>query len=306
MVFNKQSILFSILNFLSFVPDGIMLRLQYFYKVHRWPNIKNHPRFTECMLWYKLYYRNEEMLECTDKYKVRAYIKKRLGDGAERYLNKLYQVCNDAHEIDFNSLPSQFVIKTTDGGNGNNVFLCKDKNNLNINEVIGLVNSWRNKHYERASKEWAYKGAESKIIVEQYLSMPENKDGSLDDFKFLCFNGVFKYLWIDKNRFSGHRRGFWNEKLEFLNGVRSDHPTFENPPKLPDNIKEMINIAEELSQGFLFARVDLYNVQGEIYFGEITFYPWGGYVKYTPDRFDYDLGKEFNNALKNCNKKYIQ
>lgn len=302
----KQSFIFSILNFLSFIPDSWMLKLQYLYKVHRWPNIKDHQRFTECILWYKIHYRNMEMLKCTDKYKVRSFVKERLGPDADHYLNTLFQVCDDAQEIDFEKLPGAFVIKTTDGGNGNNVVLCRDKSALDIQKTIMEVNSWRNKHYEKASKEWAYKGAESKIIVERFLSMPENADGSLDDFKFLCFNGHYKYLWIDKNRFSGHKRGFWDKDLKFMYGVRSDWPTFDVPPELPDNIKEMVNIAEKLSKGFLFARVDLYNVEGSVFFGEITFYPWGGYVQYSPDSFDFELGVVFNECLKETDKNLIK
>ena len=91
-----------------------------------------------------------------------------------------------------------------------------------------------------------------------------------------------------------------------LDGVASDHPTFKKPPILPSNIREMIDVAEKLSHGFLFARVDLYNIEGHIYFGEITFYPWGGYVQYTPDSFDFELGGEFNEALKLCDKRFVK
>ena len=121
----------------------------------------------------------------------------------------------------------------------------------------------------------------------------QNEDGSIEDYKFLCFNGRFQYLWIDKNRYSNHKRGFWNRDLQFLQGVESDHPTFDVPPILPFNINGMISIAEKLSEDFPFARIDLYNIQGEIIFGEITFYPWSGYVKYVPDSFDFELGNCF-------------
>ena len=113
-------------------------------------------------------------------------------------------------------------------------------------------------------------------------------------------------MWVDKNRFSNHKRGFFDSNLKFLDGVASDHPTFKKPPILPSNIREMIDVAEKLSHGFLFARVDLYNIEGHIYFGEITFYPWGGYVQYTPDSFDFELGGEFNEALKLCDKRFVK
>ncbi len=283
---------YMIANWLSFIPDSIMLRMQYLIKLHRILHLKNPKRFTEKIQWYKAYYHNIEMLDCTDKYLVRRYCEKKLG--TDEYLNTLYQVCDSAEEINFDNLPNQFVIKTTDGGNGDNVYVCRNKRSDNVQEIIKLVNSWRHKHYENVSREWAYRGAkESRIIVEKYLEDPQSSDGSIDDYKFLCFNGRFHYLWIDKDRYSEHKRGFWDGNLQFLHDVKSDHPTFDIPPVLPHNIDQMIEIAEKLSKGFPFARIDLYNIQGRIYFGEITFYPWSGYVRYTPDNFDYQLGEQF-------------
>ena len=280
---------------LSFIPDCIMLRVQYWVKLHRWLHLKNPKRFTEWIQWYKAHFRNDEMPQCTDKYLVRDYVKNQLG--SETYLNRLYQVCDDAKDIDFNSLPQKFVIKTTDGGNGDNVFICRDKNHVDILEAIEIINSWKHKHYEDVSREWAYTGAiKSRIIVEEYLEDPDSTDGSIDDYKFLCFNGKFKYLWVDKNRYSDHRRGFWNENLNFMPHIVSDHPTFDIPPALPDNIQEMIDLSERLSSNFLFARVDWYNIKGKIVFGEITFYPWSGYVQYNPDAFDFTLGNCFKVA----------
>ena len=133
------------------------------------------------------------------------------------------------------------------------------------------------------------------MIVEKYLEDDMNQDGSIDDYKFLCFDGKFRYLWIDKNRYSNHKRGFWNENLDFLDDVYSDWPTFEKGEiDLPSNIQQMISFSEKLAEGFPFARVDWYNIKGKIVFGEITFYPWSGYVKFTPDSFDFELGRYFN------------
>lgn len=288
----KRRIKYFIAQLLSFLPDAAMLHLQYFIKLHRRLHLKNPVRFTEKIQWYKAYYHNPRMLPCTDKYLVRAYVTEVLGN--DRYLNTLYQVCDRADEIDFDALPQQFVIKTTDGGNGDNVFICTDKSHICREDVVRLVNSWRNKKYYTISREWAYRGAkQSRIIVERYLEDPSSKDGSIEDYKFLCFDGKFRYLWVDKNRYSNHRRGFWNESLQFLPDVKSDHPTFDVAPQLPSNIQEMICVAEQLSADFPFARVDLYNIEGRIYFGEITFYPWSGYVQYTPDSFDFELGRWF-------------
>ncbi len=277
----------------SWIPDKMMLPFQYWLILHRWPNLRQAKRFSEKIQVYKSVYHNEEMLECVDKYKVRFYVGKKLK--TEKYLNKLYQVCDDANEINFQELPNRFVIKTTDGGNGDNILVVKDKSKLDIGDAITKINGWKSRKIDKYSREWAYIGARgSKIIVEQYLEEPENQDGSINDYKFLCYNGEFRYLWIDKNRYSNHKRGFWNENLEFLKGVRSDHPTFDVAPKLPENINEMIIVAESLAKGFPFVRVDLYNIEGHIYFGEMTFYPWSGYVQFFPDSFDEELGKYFD------------
>lgn len=291
-VIKNQALRHRLLKLLSWLPDRIMLPIQYFLILHRWPDMKNPQRFTEKIQCYKAFYRNPTMLECVDKYKVREYVRMKLG--TEKYLNTLYQVYNNANEIDFNTLPDKFVIKTTDGGNGDNVLICRDKNKLDIKLTRSKINGWRNKKYYSISREWAYNGAkESKIIIEKLLESPENKDCSIDDYKFLCYSGKFRYLWVDKNRYSNHRRGFWDENLHFIKNVQSDHPTFDSEPKLPENIHEMIKVSEKLSEDFPFARIDLYNIQGNIIFGEITFYPWSGYIQYKPDSFDYELGKYF-------------
>lgn len=291
-----KQIKYSIFNFLRFIPDSIMLRAQYFVKLQRWCHIHTPLRFTEWIQWYKAYYRNVYMPSCTDKFLVRNFVAEQLQD--DKYLNELYQVCENAEDIDWESLPQKFVIKTTDGGNGDNIYICNDKASMNIYDVVNLINSWRYKHYENLSREWAYSGAvSSRIIVEKYLEDPNSSDGAIDDYKLLCFNGKFKFLWIDKNRYSSHKRGFWDADLNFLPDVFSDHPTFDAPPELPSNIYEMICLSEKLSSNFPFVRVDWYNINGNIIFGEITFYPWSGYVKFTPDSFDYELGKYFADAV---------
>lgn len=291
-IIGSQKTRHALLKAFSWVPDRVMLSFQYYLILHRWPNMKNPQRFTEKIQCYKAFYRNDLMLNCVDKYLVRSYVENKLG--SDKYLNILYQVCDSADEINFDALPEKFVIKTTDGGNGDNVLICNNKSELNIQEAIEKVNSWRNKKYYTVSREWAYKGAKkSRVIVEQFLESDENSDGSIDDYKFLCYKGKFKYLWVDKNRYSDHRRGFWNKDFEFLEGVKSDCPTFDIPPVLPQNVEDMKRIAEKLSEDFPFARIDFYNIKGKIYFGEITFYPWSGYVQYTPDCFDYELGQNF-------------
>lgn len=297
----SQKVRHKIMSLASCVPDWIMLPLQYKILLHRWPNLKEPQRFTEWIQFYKINYRNPVLLKCVDKYAVRKYITDKIGDV---FLAKLFQVCSNAHSIEFEKLPNQFVIKTTSGGNGDNVIIVKDKTSINKDKIINSVNSWLSKNYSNTAREWAYSTAASHplIITEEYLE--NDSESGLDDYKFLCYNGKFRYLWVDHARYTGHRRGFWNQNLDFLSNIKSDHPTFEKEPQLPTNISEMIKIAEKLAADFPFVRVDLYNIKGRIVFGELTFYPWSGYVQFDPDNFDYKLGKYFPKKIEPIWTKY--
>ncbi|MDE5975480.1 MAG: carbonic anhydrase, partial [Muribaculaceae bacterium] len=167
-----------------------------------------------------------------------------------------------------------------------------DKSKLNIPETINKVNGWLKKNYSNTSREWAYsKAAENPmIIVEDYI---ENSPTSLDDYKIYCYNGKFRFLDLHKDRYYNHTRSLFNEQLEFIPDVKGNYATSSSAPSLPENIQEMITIAEKLAKPFPFVRVDLYNIKGKIYFGELTFYPASGFSPYTPDSFDYELGKFF-------------
>ena len=277
-IISSQKMRFAILRMLKFVPDKAMIKLQYRIKLKRKLNLKDPKRYTEKIQWYKLYYRNPVMMECVDKYGVRKYIEKK---GLGNILNQLYQVVDRPEEINFDQLPDKFVIKTTNGS-GTNI-LVKDKKTLNI---------FLNMAEASAGREWAYGGSSKKIIVEELLEDNSNKDKGISDYKFLCFNGKPVYVVYDKDRFSDHKRNFYDVNWNYVK-VDSDCPCFEDSVKKPENYEKMVEIASVLSRDFPAVRVDLYNIEGKIYFGELTFYPWSGYVQYTPDSFDFELGKYF-------------
>ena len=289
-IFTSQQLRFSILRMLRWVPDSIMLRIQYRIKMGFWPSFKSSKRYTEKIQLYKMYYRNPIMHQCVDKYEVRNYVANK---GLEHILNELYGVYDRFEDIDFSVLPKQFVIKTTNGGGGQNVIVVTDKNTLDYEDLHRKLSLWvDDKNYGAlAGREWAYQALKPRIIVEKYL---EDSHGvGLSDYKLMFFNGKFRLLWVDKDRYVDHHRGFWDEDLHFLPNVYSDHATFQNPPALPSNIQEMIRIGQSLAGDFPYARIDLYNVDNKVVFGEITFYPWSGYVKFTPDEFDFRLGSYF-------------
>lgn len=292
-IFRSRRSRYKVLKYLDWLPDSIMLRLQYRIKMGFWPNFKNPTRYTEKLQLYKMRYRNPVMPKCVDKYDVREYVEQK---GLGSILNRCYGVFNSSNEIEWEKLPNKFVAKKTTGGGGLDVVIVKNKADKNKEELFALFETWTlpRKKYS-SGREWAYTGIEkNRIIIEDLLEDDTNSDGSINDYKFMCFNGKFKYLWIDKDRYSDHHRGFWDKDLQFLPEVYSDHETFVNPPQLPDNINEMIKVAEKLSEDFPYARIDLYNIKGTIYFGEVTFYPWSGYVKFHPDSFDITLGNMFN------------
>ena len=289
----KRSLLYFLASVLRFLPDEWMLRTQYRIRTGRTLHLNNPQRLSEKIQHYKVYYRNPVMKQCVDKYDVHQFVKNKLG--TDIYLNEVYQICNRPEEIDFASLPKQFVIKTTDGGSGDNVLICKDKAQLNIPKAISRIKQWQGKNYPVISREWAYGSSEgSRILVEKFLEDPNNPDGGIDDYKFMCFNGKMKFMWVDKDRYIKHTRCIFDENLQWLEGVEYDIPKTDEQVPLPDNIKEMISVAEQLSVGFPFARIDLYNINGKIIFGEITFYVASGYSWFTPDSYDCTWGKFFD------------
>ena len=293
-IFRSQKLRHRIMRFGKFLPDSIMISLQYRILLGRWPDLKNPKRFSEWIQWYKINCRDLKMLQCVDKYEVRDYVENK---GCGKYLNDLYQICDNAEEIDFEKIPQKFVIKTTSGGGGDNVLIIKDKSTLNIQKTIEIVNSWLYKNYSDTSREWAYSeaAAHPRIIVEEYL---QNNDNSLDDYKFFCFNGKCQYFKVDFNRYSNHQANYYSREFSLLHVTEEGFTPDPNYHLLKsEDLNAMIRVAEKLASDFNFVRVDLYNVNGKIVFGELTFYPGSGYGKFTPDSYDFEFGKYFNNQI---------
>ena len=280
----------AVLNALSFLPDSIMLPLQYRLKLGRRLNLKNPKRFTEKLQWYKMNYRNPIMHQCVDKYLVRDYVKSK---GLESILVPLVGKYDNLKQIDWDKLPNQFVLKTSHGGGGLNVVICNNKSELSMEEVNSkIVFDPSSVKKNGMGREWAYYGLRFGIVIEELLINTENPAAGINDYKIFCYNGHAKYIIVDVDRYIGHKRNFYDRNWKNIH-VTSDCPSAEREIKRPENLEKMLEIAEELSSDFPFVRVDLYNVNGKIFFGELTFYPWSGYVQYTPDKADYLFGKDF-------------
>lgn len=285
----SQQLRFKILAMLNWLPDSIMLRLQYRIKFAFWPNFKRPKRFTEKLQLYKMKYRNPVMPQCVNKYEVRKYIESK---GLSVILNNLYGVYDSFDEIDFINLPDKFVIKSTTGGGGFNVIVVTDKNTCNWEKVGLKINAWLQHKNGNVNpgREWAYSGmGKTRIIIEKYLENSEEE--GLVDYKFFCFNGEPKCIQVDTGRFDGHHQNYYDMQWQSL-GVHCTYPEGK-PQPMPQNFDEMKNVAAHLSAEFPFVRVDLYSVNGKVYFGELTFYPSSGYGKFHPDEFDFTLGNYF-------------
>ena len=279
-----------VLNMLRFLPDSVMLPIQYRIKLGRKLNIESPTRFTEKLQWYKIYYRTPIMHQCVDKYLVRDYVKSK---GLGGILVPLIGHYSTLEEVAWDKLPNQFVIKTTHGGGGLNVIVCNNKEDLNEKELKEKLsfdpNPVRN---NTGGREWAYYGLTPGIVIEKLLINPDNPQAGVNDYKIFCYNGVAKYIIVDVDRYIGHKRNFYDRGWNNLH-ITSDCPPADRELVCPNNLDEMLKIAEVLSQGFPYVRVDLYNLDGKIFFGELTFYPWSGYVQFMPDEWDYKFGEDF-------------
>ena len=292
-IIKSRNVRLKILRMLSFIPDKMMLKLQYRIKMGRKLNLKNPQRFTEKIQWYKLYYKNPKMIQCVDKYDVREYVKSK---GLEDILIPCYGVYESVDQIDWESLPNQFVMKDTLGGGGNSVIIVKDKNNTDVEELKRCGAEWTSirAHVRDAGREWPYyNGKNHRIIIEKYIESDANKRG-LIDYKFFCFNGNPEFLYVMGERVVGKevKVAILNSDYSETEVQRVGDTQYKDYTK-PYNYNEMKSIVEILSKEFPHVRVDMYNIEGRIYFGELTFSNASGYMKYNPDSADYVFGKKW-------------
>lgn len=294
-IIKSQKLRFAILRYLSFVPDFLMLKFQYRIQMGRSLHLKNPKFWTEKIQLYKMYYRNPILHQCVDKYNVRQYIESK---GLGSILNELYGVYNRVEDIDYNTLPNKFILKSTSGGGGLNVLVCQDKSAFDKGAVQKLLNFDANHAVQTSSvgREWAYVGNTNRIIVEKLLECNDDVSQGLADYKILCFQGEPKIVILDVDRYVDHKRNFYDTAWNNLN-ITSDHECTSREIPKPKNLEEMLEVARKLSEDFPMVRVDLYNIYGKIVFGELTFYPWSGYVTFHPQEFDVRLGEMFDISI---------
>lgn len=247
-------------------------------------DLDNPRTYREKMQWSKLFDLSPIKTELADKIKARDWVAAKIG---EEYLIPVYGIWDTFDEIDFNVLPDSFVLKSNTGSGCN--IIVKDKKTFDPEKAKEKFEEFNKMNFAfRSGFELQYKDIVPKVFAEKYM---ESEDGQLQDYKFLCFDGKPYYCWVDVDRFSKHRRRNvydMNWKLQPWN--QGSHGNTEYELKRPDNFEEMIEIATVLCEGFLHVRVDLYNVSGKVFFGEMTFSSSSGFNKTVPEEYDLMLG----------------
>lgn len=290
-VITKDANRLKILRLLSFIPTKFMLKIQFRIKFKKKLNFKNPKRYTEKIQKYKLEYKNKNMITCADKYEVRKYVKAK---GYENILINNHGVYSSYKDINFDKLPKQFVLKSTNGAGAKQVIVIKNKDSIDFNKLKKEMKTWTKTSSKRhGGREYSYHRIKGRIIADELIISDNPNYKKLEDYKFFCFNGKAKVVKLIFREGDLDEGNFYDMNWNHL-CVESDDKFNLKEIKKPENFEKMIEIAEKLSEEFPHVRVDMYNVNGKIYFGEMTFYPWSGYVKFKPDAFDYKLGEFFN------------
>lgn len=278
-----------ILMFFKWIPDNLMVRIQYYIKRKKKLNLKNPKLFSEKIQWMKLNYKNPNMKMCVDKFAVRQYVSDK---NLDYILVDLYQIYETVDEIDLDRLPKKFVLKTTNGSGTN--LIVQNKEDLDLNKEKKEIENWIKGDLFLYGREWAYKNVKPQIIIEEYLEDSSDPSAGINDYKFFCFNGKPEYIIVDVGRFSNHRRNIYDTSWNLLECKISNIPNTDTILNRPEKLNEMLQIATKLSEEFPFARIDLYFLNNQIYFGEITFYPGSGYSKFTPEKYDRIFGEKLD------------
>lgn len=268
------------------MPDEQYLRKRFKATIGRDLNLENPQTYNEKIQWLKLYDRKPLYTELVDKIEVKKYVADKIGD---EYVIPLLGVWNSPEEIDFTLLPNQFVLKCNHNS-GLGMYICKDKSKLDIDRVKRGLNIGLKEDKYLLGREWPYKNVKRRILAEKY--MEDNTTHDLKDYKFFAFDGVVKALFIATERQSVNEEtkfDFFDAEFQHL-GLINGHPNAEITPSCPKAFEEMKRLAEKLSKGFPHVRVDFYEVNGKVYFGEFTFSHWSGLMPFEPESWDYTFG----------------
>ena len=262
----------------NWMSDSLYLKIMYKLTTGSKLNIKNPSNFNEKIQWLKLNDRNPEYIKMVDKFEVKKYVAEHIGD---EYIIPTLGIYNTFDEIDFDKLPNQFVMKCTHDSGG--IVICKDKSQFCIKKARKKFKKLLKNNFYYWGREWPYKYVKPRIIIEKYMVDEEEKE--LKDYKLFCFNGKIRIILVCSNRFIKLKKTYfddnWN-KLDLFEGGYEN----EDYVSKPDNLERMKQLATELSKNMKFVRVDFYEINHKIFFGEITFYPANGFESFEPKKYN--------------------
>ncbi|NKC59757.1 hypothetical protein HED34_07225 [Vagococcus fluvialis] len=276
-----------------FFSDEKFIKVQYFMRTKEKLPVER-KTFNEKIQSYKIEYKNDLMKQCVDKIEVRQYIKNVLGDDvADKILIPLLDFNDNIEQIEFEKLPSKFILKLSNGSSFNKIVYKKEKENLK--KIKRDFKFYSKAEYFYYGREWAYKNVKNRFLVEELLDF----DGQIpDDYRFFCFNGKVEFITVDTNSVVGGQKNTnynrniydrdWNPVDAEIN-----YPKAKKDVSKPIKLMELVDIAEKLSKPFPHVRVDFYYFNEKIYFGELTFYHASGYQEFRPNKFALEVGDKF-------------
>ena len=283
MNFFKRVINYFVTRLVFVLPDKTYIKIKFWLETGYRLDLNNPQSFNEKLQWLKFNDQHDEYTMMVDKYLVKDYVASLIG---EKYLIPTIGVYNTIEEIKWEDLPQQFDLKTT--GDSGGVIVCKDKTKLNIDEAKKKLGKLKNRNYYKYNKEYPYKNVHPRYIVEEYIV--DESGYELKDYKFFCFNGEPMFVQIDFDRYSNHRRNVYDINWNLLDLQIKFPKGHDRVFPRPENYDEMVEVARMLSKGIPHVRIDLYNVTGKIYFGEMTFFHGSGMEVFTPLEWDYKFG----------------
>ena len=271
-------------SFGKWMDDRSFIKWEYFSGMGKFPNLKNPTTYNEKLQWLKLNDIHEEYSLLVDKYEAKKVVARKIG---EEYIIPTLGVYDSFDEIDFAQLPNQFVMKTTHDSGG--IVICPDKSKLDKKASRKKLEKSLRNNYFYEHREYPYKNIKPRIIAEQY--MVDESGTELKDYKFFCFDGKCKMLFIATDRSIGDVKfDFFDTEFNHLPFVQG-HPWATQEVRKPKGFEKMVELAEMLGKGYPHVRVDLYDINGRIYFGELTFFHFSGNVPFEPQEWDYKIGE---------------
>ena len=273
-------------NLTNWIPDSIYLKMMYRLSFGKKLNLKNPRTYNEKLQWLKLNDRRPEYVEMVDKYLAKKYIGKKIGD---EYIIPILGVWDKFEDIEFDSLPNEFVLKCTHDSGG--LVICRDKHQFDLNAAREKINRCMKRNYFFLGREWPYKKLKPRIIAEVY--MKDSCESVLTDYKFFCFDGVPKIMYSSKDKASDPRTDFFDMNYNHINMKMRD-PNADALPLIPQNFELMKKISSILSTGYPHLRVDFYEVNGKLYVGELTLYHCSGFAPISPPEKALEMGSWIN------------